>query len=59
MIVTMENLSKKEYKALIKEAIGEWLDAKYSQVGKWTVHGFAALCISAIAIYLLTHGYVK
>ena len=55
----MENMSKEEYKALVKEAIGEWLDAKYSQFGKWTIHGLVAMMLGAIAVYLVSHGYIK
>lgn len=59
MVTIMENMSKEEYKALVKEAIGEWLDAKYSQFGKWTINGLAATLLGGIVTYLISHGYIK
>ena len=59
MVALMENMSKEEYKALVKEAIGEWLDTKYSQFGKWTLHGLVATMLGIIVVYLVSHGYVK
>ena len=59
MVGLMENMSKEEYKALVKEAIGEWLDAKYSQFGRWTIHGILAMVLGTVVMYLVTHGYIK
>lgn len=41
-----------------KEAIKEWLDSLWAQVGKWTVKGIAGLLFAGF-IYLLvrTHGF--
>ena len=44
--------TRDERKALIKEALREWLDEKYSTFGKWTAHGFGAVVIAAAA-YLI------
>lgn len=59
MVGIMENMSKEEYKALVKDAIGEWLDTKYSQFGRWTIHGILAMVLGAVVMYLATHGYIK
>ena len=59
MVGLMENMSKEEYKALVKDAIGEWLDTKYSQFGRWTIHGILAMVLGAVVMYLSTHGYIK
>lgn len=59
MVGLMENMSKEEYKALVKDAIGEWLDTKYSQFGRWTIHGILAMVLGAVVMYLATHGYIK
>lgn len=41
-----------------KEAIKEWLDGIWMQVGKWTLKGFVALLFAGF-VYLLvaTHGF--
>lgn len=55
----MEDTTREEQKAIIKEAIHEWLDEKYAQFGKWTLHGVGA-AIFAFTIYWLTaHGWIK
>ena len=59
MVGLMENMSKEEYKALVKDAIGEWLDTRYSQFGRWTIHGILAMVLGAVVMYLATHGYIK
>ena len=59
MEILMENMSKEEYKALVKEAIGEWLDTKYTEFGKWTFQGILAMLLGAITFYLASHGYIK
>lgn len=59
MVGLMENMSKEEYKALVKDAIGEWLDTKYSQFGRWTIHGILAMILGVVVMYLATHGYIK
>ncbi len=59
MDTLMENMSKDEYKALVKEAIGEWLDAKYAQFGKWTINGLMATMLGIVVIYLASNGYIK
>lgn len=55
----MPELSREEKKEIIKEAISEWLDAKYSAFGKWTLHGMAAAGLAAAAYFLISHGWLK
>ena len=57
--VNMDELEKEEHKALVKEAIMEWLDEKYAQFGKWTFHGILAAALGAFAYYLAAHGGIK
>lgn len=43
-------------KALIKEAISEWLDTKFALFGKWTASGLMVSAFASIAYYAFTHG---
>lgn len=54
----MSELDREEQKTIFKEAIKEWLDEKYTLVGKWTVHGFLAACVVGLCyLVLLSHGW--
>jgi hypothetical protein len=53
------DLTPEEHKTLIKEAISEWLDAKYSEFGKWTFHGLLATGIAWLGYFVISHGWVK
>lgn len=55
----MPEMSRDEKKAIVKEAISEWLDAKYSAFGKWTLHGIAAAGLAATAYFLISQGWIK
>lgn len=55
----MIDLDREEQKEIVKDAIREWLDEKYSAFGKWTLHGLLAAALGAIAYYLVTHGGFK
>lgn len=46
----------KEYKRAMKEAVDEWLDAKFQQVGKWTLRGIAAGGLAALTYFLIHFG---
>ncbi len=46
-----------EQRALIKEALQEWLDAKYAEFGKWTLRGILAAALCAIVMFLTIHGF--
>lgn len=39
-------------KAVMKEAVNEWLEEKFAVLGKWTLSGIAALAL-ALLVYTL------
>ena len=43
-----------ERKDIVKEAISEWLDDKFLDVGIWTMRGIAAAMLAALAYAYLT-----
>lgn len=50
--------SDEHTKELFKQAIKEWLDEKYQDVGRWTVNGIWALALVGIVYFILwTHGW--
>lgn len=52
------DFDKETAKAAFKEAAKEWLDDKYRQVGKWTVHGALAGLVFALGYFVLfAHGW--
>jgi hypothetical protein len=55
----MNDFNEDEQKAIIKQAITEWLDEKYTAFGKWTLHGLMAACLGALAYFLAIHGGFK
>lgn len=55
----MDDFNRDEQKAIVKEAIHEWLDEKYATFGKWTLHGILAAAIGAGAYFLAGHGWIK
>ena len=55
----MVDFNKEEQKEIVKEAITEWLDSKYVEAGKWTIHGIIASAIAFLAFFLVTHGGFK
>lgn len=40
-------------KTIVKQAIKEWLDEKYAQVGVWTLRATVALCIAVFGYVVL------
>jgi hypothetical protein len=49
---------REERKAIVKEALSEWLDKKFAQFGKWSFHGILAMVLAAIAyLFLAQHGW--
>lgn len=57
----IEHLIKNaDAKRIIKEAIDEWLDKKFSEFGKWSAYGLLA-AIVAVALYmtLVMNGWHK
>ena len=55
--IKMGDIEEEEQKKIIKEAITEWLDEKYSSFGKWTLHGVAASALGFLVYFLATHGW--
>lgn len=55
----MEDWSKEEQKALIKEAFKEWLDDKASDFGKWTLKWIGSAVFGYLLYWLATHGFLK
>ena len=54
----MGEMDREEQKAIIKEAIMEWLDEKYAQFGRWTLHGVMAAALGALLYFIAAHGSV-
>ncbi|MFA5170434.1 MAG: hypothetical protein WC426_02630 [Sulfuriferula sp.] len=52
----MPALSPEEQKALLKQALQEWLDEKYAEFGKWTLRGIAAAFLVVLIMFLNSHG---
>ena len=51
--------TNEQVKIALKEALKEWLDEKFAEVGRWTVHGILAAALAALAYYLISHGGFK
>jgi hypothetical protein len=50
-----DNVDKEVWKEAIKEAISEWLESKFAQLGKWTFGGLMAAAFAG-AVYLALKG---
>lgn len=50
-------MSPEEQKAIFKEALTEWLEAKYTTFGKWSLAALGAAAIGAIVYALLWIGW--
>lgn len=47
-------------KQIIKDAINEWMDNKFSEFGKWSFYGFMAMCVGALGYLILySNGWHK
>ena len=44
-----------ERKKIFKEAIDEWLEKKYADFGKWSVHGIMAAALGALGYFIAVH----
>lgn len=51
-----DDAQREATKSAMKEAVDEWLDAKFQQVGKWTVRGIAAAALAALTYFLINYG---
>ena len=55
-----QNEDKTLMKEAMKEALREWLDEKYANFGRWSLHGLAAAGLVAVAwLILLANGWHK
>ena len=50
----MPNLDPDEQRALVKEAIQEWLDVQFATLGKWTLTGILAAAFGGLVYLALT-----
>lgn len=56
----MSELRTKEVEEAVKKALREWLDEKYSQFGKWTLHGLAAAGLGGLVwLFMVSSGWHK
>lgn len=54
----MPELNKEEQKAMIKEALQEWMEKKYADVGRWSMRGIFIMAIGTLVyIWLGSHGW--
>lgn len=51
-----DDARRREIKDAMKEAVNEWLDEKYRQVGKWTLRGLGAMSVAALCYFILHFG---
>ncbi len=47
-------ISQEDVKIVLKEALKEWLDEKFSTFGKWSFRSLAAAAIFALIYFILT-----
>jgi hypothetical protein len=53
-----QNHRREDIKDAMKEAMREWLDDKFAEVGRWGLKSLAALAIVALLwLILVTHGW--
>lgn len=54
----MTNLKPDEQKELVKQAIKEWMDDQYNQVGRWFVKSLLIAGVTAFLFWYITiRGY--
>jgi hypothetical protein len=46
-------MNKEDLKAAYKEAVKEWLDSQFAEVGKWTVRTLLVAAIGAVIYFVL------
>lgn len=46
-------IDEEEFKALVKEAIHEWLEDKWATFGKWTAMGLMSALLAALVTFVL------
>ena len=50
----VNQMKRREFKTLVKEAIKEWLDEQTVKVGKWSLRFIALACLGALTYFILT-----
>jgi hypothetical protein len=54
----MTDLPPNDQKELIKQAIKEWMDEKYAEIGRWTVRVIITTALSMLLFwYIKTQGF--
>lgn len=48
----MEPWDEEQFKDAVKEALHEWLEEKYAQFGKWTLHGLLASGVVGLCLFI-------
>lgn len=53
-------MTQEEFKSAVKEAITEWMDAKFQQFGKWSMTALTAAIFTALIYFVLkSNGWSK
>lgn len=50
----LQDMQRREFKTLVKEAIKEWLDDQAAVVGKWSIRFFMLSVLGALTYFILT-----
>lgn len=50
------DISPAEQKAIMKEALQEWLDRQFALVGRWTIAGLASMALAGLVYLAVQHG---
>lgn len=54
----MPNFTPEEQKAIVKEALTEWLDKQFATFGKWSLGGIASIALAVLLyLWLSQHGW--
>lgn len=53
-------LGEAEIKRALKDGLKEWMNEKFAEVGKWTLHGLLVALLTALAYFILhQNGWTK
>lgn len=56
----MSGMSEDEMKRVMKDALKEWLDEKFSAFGKWSFGAVGAMALAALTYFILwINGWTK
>ena len=57
-MIGVMDMTPEEQKALVKEALHEWLESKFAEFGKWSFRGISALMLAVLVyIFFSQHGW--